>query len=51
MEMDAERLATDQAKLELQRQRISGQIDLDDLFASDDLGDDINEYDDEPNGI
>ena len=41
MEMDAEKLAIDQAKLEIQRQRLIGQVDLDDLTDADDLGLDL----------
>jgi len=38
MEKDDERAEIDRAKLKLQRQRISGQIDLDELIDDDDLG-------------
>ena len=43
MEMDAERAEIDRAKLELQRQRISGQIDLDGLLDEDDAWVDLDE--------
>jgi len=43
MEMDSERVEIDRTKLELQRQRISGQIDLDELLDGDDLGLELEE--------
>ena len=43
MEMDDENLAISLEKLELHRQRISGQIDLDQLIDDDDLGLDFDE--------
>lgn len=38
MELEDAKLAIDQAKLELYRSRITGQIDLDELIGEDDLG-------------
>ena len=38
MELEDAKLAIDHAKLELYRQRITGQIDLDELIGDDDLG-------------
>ena len=38
MELDDERLAIDQEKLDLQKQRIMGQFDLDAMIDDDDLG-------------
>ena len=38
MELEDAKLAMDHAKLELYRQRITGQIDLDELIGDDDLG-------------
>ena len=38
MELEDEKLTIDHAKLELYRQRITGQVDLDELIGDDDLG-------------
>ena len=42
MEMDDEKLAIDHVKLKLYKQRITGQINLDELIDNDDFGEDLD---------